>query len=38
MVPEEVAWATVFLLPKGRGGVLGDRTGRVGLEGLRRGN
>ena len=36
-VPEEVAWAMMILLPKGRGGVSSDGNRRGGLEGLRNG-
>ena len=34
-VPEEMAWATIVFLLKGRGEVSGDRICRGGLEGLR---
>ena len=37
VVTEEVAFETVVFLPKGRGGVLGDRDNQGGLEGLRDG-
>ena len=37
VVPEELVWETMVFLPKGRGGVSGDKAYRGGLEGLRDG-